>query len=142
MFRAAIENRGDSKFHATTRGYSFVLDTEGEGAHPIDTLLASLCGCLGHYVGDYLRDRQIGHSGFTIESEAGITHDKSRLSEINVRIDLKGVTLDEQQLSEFLGFVEKCKVHKILKVSPGVSISLASRSVPVEREKNSCRACA
>ena len=124
MFKASIENRGDSKYYVTTRHGSFVLDTEGQGANPIDTLLASLCGCMGHYVRDYLADRQIMHDGFAIEAEAGVTPDKARLAVIKVRIDLKEVRLDDRQAAEMLKFIEKCKVHKILHENPGVTVSL------------------
>lgn len=124
MFKASIENRGDSKYYATTRHSGFVLDTEGNGTNPIDTLLASLCGCMGHYVRDYIVDRQIAHSGFSIEAEAGVTPDKAGLAGIKVRIDLKDVKLNDQQAAEMLKFIEKCKVHKILKENPGVTVSL------------------
>jgi uncharacterized OsmC-like protein len=69
-------------------------------------------------------DRQITHSGFAIEAEAGVTPDKARLAHINVRIDLKDVKLDDQQAAEMLKFIEVCKVHKILKEDPGVTVSL------------------
>lgn len=125
MYKASVENKGDSKYYATTRHSSFVLDTEGNGANPIDALLASLCSCMGHYVRDYMADHQIMHSGFAIAAEAGVTPDKARLANINVRIDLKDGKLDDQQATEMLKFVEKCKVHKILKEEPGVTVSLA-----------------
>lgn len=124
MYKASIENRGDSKYYAATRHASFVLDTEGKGANPVDTLLASLCGCLGHYVRDYLVDQRITHSGFAIAAEAGVTPDKARLADIHVRIDLKDAKLDDRQAAELLQFVEACKVHGILKENPGVTISL------------------
>lgn len=125
MYKASIENRGDSKYHATTRHSAFVLDTGGEGSNPIDTLLASLCGCIGHYVRDYMVDRQIGHSGFSIDADAGVTQNKAGLAVINVRIDLNEVKLDDRQAAEMLEFVENCKVHKILKINPGVAVSIA-----------------
>ncbi len=127
MFKAFIENKGDSKYYVTTRHASFVLDTEGNGANPIDTLLASLSGCIGHYVKDYLVEHRIAHSGFAIETESGVTPDKTRLSEIKVRIDLKDVNLDDRQVAEMLKFIENCKIHKILKENPGVSVSLESK---------------
>lgn len=124
MYKAVIENKGDSRYYATTRHSSFVLDTKGNGARPIDTLLASLCGCLGHFVTDYLVDHRITYNGFAIEAEAGVTPDKERLAQINVRIDLKDVRLDDRQAVEMLKFIEVCKVHKILKNDPGVTVSL------------------
>lgn len=124
MYKAFIENKGDSKNYATTRHYSFVLDTKGEGANPIDTLLASLCGCLGHYVRDYMVNHQIAYHGFSIEAEAGAIPDKAHLAGINVHIDLKEVKLNGQHATEMVKFLDICPVHKILKENPGVTISL------------------
>jgi uncharacterized OsmC-like protein len=125
MFKASIENREDSKYYVTTRHSSFMLDTEGNGANPIDMLLASLCGCLGHYVRDYLIEHLVSHSGFTINSETKVTADKARLDKIDVRIDLKGVVLTDRQTEELLRYLENCKINKILRDNPGVAISLA-----------------
>jgi uncharacterized OsmC-like protein len=125
MYKAFIENMGDSKYYAVTRHSSFVLDTEGNGANPIDTLLASLCGCVGHYVRDYMVGRQIAHSGFSVNAEAETTSDNAGLGDIKVSIDLKELKFDERQVSELMSFVGNCKVHKILSINPGVSISLS-----------------
>lgn len=124
MYKASIENRGDTRSYATTRQGSFVLDTNGNGANPIDTLLASLCSCLGHYVRDYLVDLGFGHCGFSIAAEAGVAKETASLAEIQVRIDLGGVKLDGQQTAALLKFVENCKVHRILKVNPGVRVTI------------------
>jgi uncharacterized OsmC-like protein len=125
MYQASIENKGDSKYYAATRHSSFVLDTEGNGANPIDTLLASLCGCVGHYVRDYLVERRIAHGGFSVNAEAGNASDNASLGGIRINIDLKEVKLDQRQVSELMDFVGNCKVHKILSKNPGVAISLA-----------------
>ena len=124
MFKASVENRGDTKSYATTRHASFVLDTNGNGANPVDTLLASLCSCMGHYVRDYLIDQQIKQSGFSIGAEAGVAKETASLAEIRVRIDLGEVALNERQRGELLEFVENCKVHKILSEHPGVTVTL------------------
>ena len=124
MYRASIENIGDSKYYATTNDYSFVLDTEGHGANPVDTLLASLCGCIGHYVRDYLHAREIDYRGFTVEAEAALTPDKTKLSDIDMWINVKDVALDGSRSSELLAYVERCKVHSTLKESCRVTISL------------------
>jgi len=124
MYKASIENRGDSRSYAKTRHGEFVMDTDGNGANPVDTLLASLCGCLGHYVRDYLIKHQISHGEFTINSDANVTPDKSRLDKINVLINLKDAALSDQQSGELLSFLDNCKIHKILKINPGVAITL------------------
>lgn len=124
MYKATVENRGEAKYYATTRHASFVLGTEGDGASPIDALLAALCSCMGHYVRDYLLEQQLAPSGFTIVAEAGVTPDKSRLTEIRVRIDLQGIRLDEQQQTALLAIIENCKVHRLLCTDPGVITTL------------------
>lgn len=130
MYKASVENKGDSKYYAITRHSSFVLGTDGEGANPIDALLASLCSCLGHYVRDYLTDHQITHEGFSIEAKAEATEDKARLAVISVGIDLKNTYLVSPHDSELLNFVQNCKVYKILNGNPGVLISLTGIAVP------------
>lgn len=124
MFKASIENKGDTISYAKTRHSSFVLDTNGNGANPVDTLLASLCGCVGHFVRDYLVNHQIAQNGFLISADAGYRPDKT-LDKIQVVIDLKAVKLDSGQAGELFKFIENCPVHKILKQVPGVTLSLA-----------------
>lgn len=125
MYKASIENRGDSRSYAATRHASFVLDTQGNGANPVDTLLASLCGCMGHYVRDFLTGQRIAHPVFAITAEAGVTPDKARLTEIRVCVDLGEVKLNDRQATDMLTFIRNCKVHNILNDGPGVTISLA-----------------
>jgi uncharacterized OsmC-like protein len=122
MYSAAITNKGDSRHYASTKDYNFVIDTEGKGAHPIDTLLASLCGCIGHYVRDYMRERRIACEGFTVTAEAEAARDKLRLSDIRVSIDLKGTPLDGHSKVELLKYVEHCKVHNTLKANSSIRI--------------------
>lgn len=129
MYKAEIENRGNSKYHATTRDYSFVIDTEGHGANPIDTLLASLCGCIGHQMRDYMRLHQILCNGFTVKAEAELTKDKDRLSDITVYIDLKNARLDKQQRDDMLTYVQRCKIHGTLKSGCTINMILGG---PVE----------
>jgi len=130
MYKASVENRGDTRYYATTRHSTFVLDTAGNGANPIDTLLASLCGCVGHYVRDYLVAQRIAHTGFSIDADAGVKPDNARLDGITVSIDLKGVVLDDNQVAELLTAIENCKVHKILCLNPGVTVTLTGRERP------------
>jgi uncharacterized OsmC-like protein len=124
MYKAIIENKGDSKYYATTRHSSFMLDTEGQESNPIDALLACLCACMGHYIRDYLVDHRIPHNGFSLEAEAGVTPDKARLGRIDVHIKVKEAKLDDRQISELLKSFETCKIHKIMKEVPGLSVSL------------------
>lgn len=115
MYRASIENHGDSRCHVTTKDCAFVIDTEGGGANPVDALLASLCGCVGHYVRQYLRDQRIASNGFTIDAEASTTPDKSRLSVVTLSMDLRDTALDSAMRAALLGYVERCKVLKVVR---------------------------
>jgi uncharacterized OsmC-like protein len=131
MYRASIENKGDSRYHVTTKGGAFVLDTEGNGANPVDTLLASLCGCVGHYVRDYLLDRSLAAPRFTIDAEGSATSDGSMLSTIAVWIDLREVDLDERARSELLSYVERCKVLSTLRAGCTVELQWGRSARPV-----------
>ena len=124
MYRAQIENIGGSEYYATTKDYSFVLDTEGRGANPVDAMLASLCGCIGHYVRNYLREQQIDYRFFTVESKAALAADNSKLSDIDMWIDLKDVVLDKSRGSELLAYVERCKVYCTLKGNCHITLFL------------------
>lgn len=125
MYSAMIENNGDSKYYATTKDYSFVIDSEGEGANPIDTLLASLCGCIGHQAREFMREQQIACNGFTVRAEAGLTKDKVRLSDISVFLDMKNIKLDKRQRTELLRYVERCKIHNTLKSNSRIRVCLS-----------------
>jgi len=123
MYRASIENQGDTRYLATTRHSSFVMGTEGNGANPVDTLLAALGGCVGHYVRDFLRDRAIPAAGFQVVLEASTTADRSRLAGISVQIDLGETQLDAALEPELLAFIERCPIHGTLRqASPIVAV--------------------
>ncbi len=115
MYRASIENRGDTQYHATTKDSAFVLDTAGHGANPVDTLLASLCACVGHYVRDFLHDRGIAYGGFTVDAEATATADQKKLAGITLWIDLQDTQLGDRERVALLAFVERCRVHGTLR---------------------------
>lgn len=127
MYAVTIENRGDTRYHATSRGYEFVLGPQGAGANPGDTLLAGLCGCIGHYVRQFLLERGIASDGFRIAAEAESTPDQSRIARIDVWIDLGGMSLPEAGRKLLLAAAERCKLHNTLKAACLVTISLGKR---------------
>jgi uncharacterized OsmC-like protein len=115
MYSVSIENNGDMKFHVTTRDFRFVMGVNGGGANPVDTMLAGLCGCVGHYVRDFLTERKVACASFTLRGEARQTSDQSRLSEIDLFLDLKGVMVRKEEEEALLRHIGKCKVHNTLK---------------------------
>jgi len=124
MYRASVENWGDSRFYVTTRHASFAMDTQGKGANPVDTLLAAACGCVGHYVRDYLRDQAVSCPTFVVTAEATSTPDQSRLAGMTIRIDLGPVHLGEAREVELLRTVEKCKVLGTLRLACPIDLGL------------------
>ncbi len=127
MYAVTIENRGDARYHATSRGYGFVLGPQGAGANPGDTLLAALCGCIGHYVRQFLQERGIASDGFAIAAAAESTPDQTRLARIDVWIDLGGMSLNEADRKILLAAAERCKIHNTLKAACAVTISLGKQ---------------
>lgn len=124
MNRATIENKGDSRFFAATKDYSFVLDTEGRGANPLDALLASLCACVGHMTREYLKKNGIEHTGFRVEAESQMTDDLARIADIRLDLDLSGTELDAAGKSALLSSVNACKIRQTLKNACDVQIAL------------------
>ena len=127
MYKATIENHGDSQHHATTRHSSFLMDTKGQGSNPVDAFLASLCACLGHYVRDFLDENKIRSNGFAIDALAGVTPDTNRLTEIQVAIDLRDAHLDQVHRAALLVALEQCKIHHILAQIPGIKLTLSAQ---------------
>jgi uncharacterized OsmC-like protein len=125
-YSASVENNGDSTFQATTRHSTFLMGTAGRGANPIDTFLAGLCGCLGHYARDYLREQEIAADGFTVKAGATPTPDGKRIAEIDVRIDVAGARLDDRQRAELAARAERCKIHNTLKACADVRLTVAA----------------
>ncbi len=114
MYSASIRNKGDSRHYAATKDYQFIIDTEGQGANPIETLLSGLCGCLGHWTRDYMRGEQIAAKGFGIKADAELTGDRKRLSNIAVSIDVKGLGLDSRHKEALQQHVQNCPVYNTL----------------------------
>lgn len=124
MYSASIENNGDSKYHATTKDYRFVIDTEGQGANPVETVLSGLCGCLGHWTRDYLRGEQIDAKGFGIRADGELAGDRRRLSTINVQIDVRGTALDGGHREALRRHVQNCPVYGTLNAACTVTIAV------------------
>ena len=85
MYSASIDNRGDSKYHASTGAFGFVMDTDGQGVSPVGALLASLCACLGHYVRDFLGGQKLAYSFFAVRTSLLRTTPTVRRGPLRVR---------------------------------------------------------
>jgi len=120
MYQAKIVSRGDRKYHATTRDSHFDM---GVGAsNPVDALLASLCACLGHYVGDFLREEKIGFSEYVVSADSQLTEDQSRLADIQVAVEVKAASLDATQKADMVKYISKCYIYQTLKANSKIML--------------------
>jgi len=124
MYTAMTDNHGDSRHYATTKDHTFGIDTEGKGANPVETLLAGLCGCLGHWIRDYFQGKKMDNPGFTVKAEATPTEDRQRLARIGVEISLKGMVLDEQGRGRLIRHIQNCILHNTLKTSCPIDLAI------------------
>ena len=126
MFKAKIVNKGDLKYHATTQTSSFDMASDGTAPNPVDTLLASLCACLGHYVGDFLRQEKIAFSEYSVSAESELTEDHVRLADIRVAIEVQNAVWNEAMRSSMLDFITKCYIYNTLKANSRITMNVAA----------------
>ena len=124
MYQASAENWGDSRCIATTRHASFVTDTQGKGANPVDTLLVSLCSCIGHYVRDHFVAKGSPLPVFRVSAESDTAREDSRLSAISVRIDVGRIRLGPPEQAEILAEVERCKIYGTLRQACRIDVAV------------------
>lgn len=125
MYRVALETRGDSRFYASTKDATLVIDTQGQGANPGDALLAGLCGCVGFYAREYLiKEAKVTSPSFSIDAEAAPTPDGGRLASATVWIDLGGLALDDAQRAALLSHAQKCRLLATLRSGCPIDVQL------------------
>lgn len=125
MYHVDITNKGDSTFQVKSRDYELVVDTEGKGITPPDTLLASLGSCIGVYIMKYIQGTKLPIKGFAISVDAEFTKAKPICFKlINVVIDFKSQEFDQRRKQSLLEFIKNCPVHNTLEASPQVEINI------------------
>jgi uncharacterized OsmC-like protein len=126
MYKATTENWGDTRFVATTRHASFVTDTEGKGANPIDTLLAALGGCMGHHVHRYFVARGQPATAFRVTAESEAQPDASRIEAISVRIEVPSIRLNAEEEAAVLDEIGRCKIYGTLREACRIAVVVVS----------------
>ncbi len=125
MYHVDITNAGDYSFKVKSKDSEFVVDTKGKGITPPDTLLASLGSCIGVYLRKYAEGAKLLLPEFNISVDADFSKEGPVcFKKINVKIDLKGVQLDEHRIQAITMFIRNCPVHNTLKQNPEVEIKL------------------
>lgn len=124
MFQATVENHGESRYFATTGTSAFVIDTEGRGPHPMETLLASQAACIAHHVVIWLHDQGMDNPGFSISASAELNGDKSRIGAVAITASLGGLAPDPAQRARLHDFVQRCPIYRTLSDACPVTLSL------------------
>jgi uncharacterized OsmC-like protein len=125
MYKASITTKSDrKKCVATTRHGQFEMSTDGVASNPVDVLLASLCACLGHYVGDFFAQEHVAVSEYSVSAESAATDDGARLGDIRVAFAANGVKWNEALQDKMLQFVTKCRIHSTLKANSRIMMTI------------------
>lgn len=122
MFKAAIVSKGDHKYFATTQHSQFLLASDGSGSKPTDALLASLCGCLGHYVGDFLQQEKIAFSEYSVSADSELTEDQTRLGDIHITVEVKDASIAKAAYDKMLIFITQCYIYNTLKANSKIHL--------------------
>lgn len=126
MYKASVDNWGDTRFIATTRHSSFVMDTQVNGANPVDTLLASLCSCMGHHVREYFAAKGSPLPPFRVAAESASDREAPSIQAISVRIEIGSMALSPQEQAALLAEAERCKIHATLRKACRIDVAVVS----------------
>jgi ribosomal protein S12 methylthiotransferase accessory factor len=97
--------------------------TAPEGPSPSKLMVASLGLCTGLYAAHYLKRHNISDEGLTVEVDVKEANDPSRVTEFDVRVNLKA-KLTEQEKAGILVSISRCYVGNTLKMTPEISYRL------------------
>lgn len=125
-YKVEVKNKGGSEFYVKSEHAEFTVDSDGgKGPAPLETLLAALGSCTGHYIRNFLTKANIDYAFFTVSVDSDLVKDKGfYLKDINISIDLNGAVIDDLKKESLIEFVKNCAVHNTLKASPNISLRI------------------
>ncbi len=98
MHHVDITNTRSYSFNVRSNDYEFIVDVEGKGITPTDTLLASLGTCIGIYLRKYTEGVKLSLSEFSISVDGELSKEEPIcFRKIDVNVDLKGTQFDERR---------------------------------------------
>lgn len=125
MYHVEITNIGEHIFNAKSKDAEFTIGLNGKSITPPDVLLASLGSCMGVYLRKYAEGMKLDIPSFSISVDADFAKDVPvHFKNIDVRVDLKGVQIDERRRKGIIEFLKNCPVHGTLKNNPEIAIEL------------------
>jgi uncharacterized OsmC-like protein len=127
-----VDYQGGHQFQAIARHHRIIADQPIEnggkdaGMTPPEWFLASLGSCVGYYVVQYCRARELDPTDLSIQISAEKSSDRpNRLASINIDVSLP-IHLEENQRQGILKAVDACLLEKTLRHSPQISYQLHS----------------
>ena len=125
MYKAEVTHNQDLAFTVKVGEGKFVIDANGKGVTPLDTLLAGLGSCIGVYIRKYAQGAKIELENFQVNVSAELSGQPSfSFKNINVDVDLKNCSLDERRKEALLRFIKNCPAHNTLKGNPQIEFKL------------------
>lgn len=125
MYKVEITHNRDFVFTVKANESEFIIDAQGQGLTPLDTLLAGLGSCIGVYIRKYAQGSKLELENFKINVSAQLSSQPPfSFKQIDVQIDLKDSGIDERRQKALLEFIKHCPAHNTLKSNPVIGFEL------------------
>lgn len=135
----SLQHTGKARFVAEARHHRLILDQPAEdgatdqGMSPAELLLASLGGCIGQYVAQYLGLRALSAEGLSIRVTAQPASRPLRLRDFTVEVTVPALT--ERQVRALEKSFPAGLVHNAIRFENSVSVCATSSKVAVTSPK-------
>ena len=119
------------KFAVQARSHVIYCDQPADnhgtdsGMTPPEFLLASLASCAAYYAAEYLRTRNLAHTGVEVSVTAEKLLHPARLANFCIRAQ-SPVPLTAEQTEAMMRSVHSCLVHNTLLAPPKIKIEIAA----------------
>jgi uncharacterized OsmC-like protein len=127
----SLQHTGGAQFTAEARHHRILLDQPAEdgatdqGMSPAELLLASLGGCVGQHVAQYLSLRGLSSEGLSIRVHAQSSARPLHVGDFQVEVIAPG--LDDRQLRALEQSFPAGLVHNALRAENSVRITAVAR---------------
>ncbi len=126
-----ISHLGQVKFAIQARSHTVLCDQpvekggEDAGMTPPEFLLASLGSCVAFYAAEYLRTRNLAHSGVEVRVTAEKLKPPARFGNFRIHVACPAA-LTEEQTQTMLRAVRHCTIHNTLLSPPEIEIEITA----------------
>ena len=125
MYKVQVTHNQNLAFTVKANESQFIIDAEGNGLTPLNTLLAGLGSCIGVYICKYAQGAKLNLKNFKINVSAQLSSESPfSFRKISVDIDLNNPGLDERRQKALLEFIKHCPAHNTLKGNPEIEFML------------------